>query len=1117
MATVGHFRNALRQGVSAWLKCLTALAMLGGAGLPPAWGALYAEYHLEETSYNGTAGEVKDTSGNGRHAQIVGAATSSATGRAGRGLLIPENTTSTIAALDTGIDINSIGNAGTISFWYKSTASSDGWKVLYDASTSTAARFYFVREGDAGTDGTTAVITAGTSQRNVYDANGIDDTQWSHVTVTWNGATMRAYVLNADCSTRWDESNTAAGVIHADTGTLYFGDNRSTAITGGYHDSLDSANGSFDLIRIYNHAQTPTEVSANCANTASLHHMEVTTTSASAMTGTAVTYTIKACANAACSSLYTAGVSGTLSVIGTGVTTTYNTGAAFSIGSGSSSTTESVTLTKADGGTAAVSLTGLSPAAAATPDVYCGLGVAASSGNSCNFTITPAVHHLELTASSNTALTCQPITYTVKACSNADCSSTYTGGLTGTLSVTGVTVNYPSGSGFTIANGSATTTITAHATTTGTATAGLTGLSITPSNSPSVFCGMGSAAGSGASCGITMTDAGLFFDVPDHHAEASQTVTVSAVRKSDNSLMCTPAFASVNKNVTFKCSYSNPTSGYVPVRVGGAALNAGNNASAVCDGTGRSVSLTFDASGVATTTVQYADAGQMGMTAIYTGSGSDAGLSMTGSDTFVAVPHDFGVSSSAGGNIVAGQSFGVTVQARNASGTATRNFGRETSPATAALAFLRTRPTLSGAVDGSQSTSLGAWSNGQASGTVRYDEVGRGDVAAALSGGSYLGSGKAPAGSTAGSWVSCASENGSCVLPSGAQATVIYGANGRFNHLTGRTGTVSCSNATFSDPIVGTAKQCYYVATGGSNTAVNGAVGPFIPAYFNVGVTQACAGGTTPFTYSGQPFSMTVTALNALGGRTYNYDGTANTSPNYAKAVTLSAATNASLGALGTTSLPASTFAAGVASLSTQSFTFTNKLTAPAAVSLRAVDEDSVSSAGHDEAAASLRSGRLRLFNKFGSEKAALAVPVQAQHWSGQAWLINSDDTACTNVSTASVVRARYLDNKGAVTTGWSSSASGGGTLLNGQGTVTMSAPTGGATGTVELAINLGTTTTDVSCLSAHPASTGMGHVWLRGLNGSCATTHDRDPSARATFGVHAPETSRTIHVHEHH
>jgi len=1035
-----------RPGAWALGRLIGLVGVLAGALLNPAWGALYAEYQLEETSYNGTAGEVKDTSGNGRHAKIVGAASSSASGRAGRGLLIPENTTSAIAALDTGIDINSIGNAGTISFWYKSTSSGDGWKVLYDASTSTSARFYFVREGDGGTDGTTAVITVGTSQRDVYDANGMDDTQWSHVTVTWNGSTMRAYVKNADCSTEWDESNTASGSIHADTGTLYFGDNRSTAITGGYHDSLHSANGTFDLIRIYNHAQTPTEVSDNCANTASLHHLEVTAGVNSATTDTAVVYTIKACANAACSSLYTAGVSGSVSISGTGVTSTYNTGAAFSIAAGSSSTTESVTLSKADGGTATVGLSGASPLPAGSPGVYCGLGVTATSSSSCTFNITPAVHHLEVTATSNSALTCRPITYTIKACSNAACSSTYTGGLSGTLSVTGVTVNYPAGSGFTIANGSATTTITAHATTVGTATASLTGLSITPSNTPQVFCGMGAAAASGASCAITMADTGLLFDVPHHVAGDSQAVTVSAVRKADNSLMCTPAFASVSKNIQFSCTHSNPTTGFVPVRVAGVALNAGNNAAAACDGTARTVSLAFNASGVASTTFDYADAGQVNLSATYTGSGSDAGLSMTGTDTFIAVPADFAFSGVTAGPIKAGAAFSATVTARNRSGAATPNFGRELSAATPTLTFTKRQPTGGGSQAGTFSGSLGAFNNGVAqANAMTWSEVGNADLS--VSWASHLGSG------------------------------------------------IGVSGSTGAGPV--------------------GNVGPFVPDHFTVTASQACTTGA-PFTYSGQPFSMTVTARNVAGDVTRNHDGTGSLSPSFAKTTNLSVVTNGGLGTLGTSSLAASAFAVGEATLSAQSFTFTNKLTAPASLVLRATDSDGVTSQNKTEQGPNLRSGRLQLSNAFGSGRSSLQVPVTAQYWSGRAWVVNDAD-GCTVVPASSVARIRYLDSKGADTTAWTTSVSGNVTLANGQGNLVLTTPTNSGTGSLDLAVNLGSAATDQSCVTVvpQPGSVGAQRPWLRSLNGSCAASYDRDPSARATFGVFAPETQRLIHTRD--
>jgi len=176
-----------------------------------------------------------------------------------------------------------------------------------------------------------------------------------------------------------------------------------------------------------------------------------------------------------------------------------------------------------------------------------------------------------------------------------------------------------------------------------------------------------------------------------------------------------------------------------------------------------------------------------------------------------------------------------------------------------------------------------------------------------------------------------------------------------------------------------------------------------------------------------------------------------------------------------------------------------------------------VSSSGRSEAVVALRSGRLRLSNAFGTERSNLQMPVQTQHWSPKGWIQSSDDN-CTVVPSSAVVRARYLDSKGAAATGWSvtpSSVS----LIGGRGTLNLSAPSPTATGSVDVALNLGNTSTDQSCLSSHPASTGASLPWLRSQNGStpdCPTsTFDRDPSARATFGVYAPETNKTIYVRD--
>ncbi|MDX2189392.1 MAG: Ig-like domain-containing protein, partial [Bacteroidota bacterium] len=72
-----------------------------------------------------------------------------------------------------------------------------------------------------------------------------------------------------------------------------------------------------------------------------------------------------------------------------------------------------------------------------------------------------------------------------------------------------------------------------------------------------------------------------------------------------------------------------------------------------------------------------------------------------------------------------------------------------------------------------------------------------------------------PSGGPAG-YTLCSAEGQSCVLT--GTMDVAYGANGAFNYLTNRTGTINCNNATFGDPIVGVGKSCYVksvsVATG---------------------------------------------------------------------------------------------------------------------------------------------------------------------------------------------------------------------------------------------------------------------------------------------------------------
>ena len=56
-------------------------------------------------------------------------------------------------------------------------------------------------------------------------------------------------------------------------------------------------------------------------------------------------------------------------------------------------------------------------------------------------------------------------------------------------------------------------------------------------------------------------------------------------------------------------------------------------------------------------------------------------------------------------------------------------------------------------------------------------------------------------------WTLCAGENGTCTIP--GSVGVAYGANGSFFYRPA-TNSIACNNATFGDPIPGTAKSCYY-------------------------------------------------------------------------------------------------------------------------------------------------------------------------------------------------------------------------------------------------------------------------------------------------------------------
>ena len=307
--------------------------------------------------------------------------------------------------------------------------------------------------------------------------------------------------------------------------------------------------------------------------------------------------------------------------------------------------------------------------------------------------------------------------------------------------------------------------------------------------------------------------------------------------------------------------------------------------------------------------------------------------------------------------------------------------------------------------------------------------------------------------------------------------------------------------------------------------ARNGVVGRFIPDHFDTVVTAQ--GSPVGFAYSGnpagpvpgQPFTVTVTAKNALATPTVTANYAASTG--FSKDVNLSAPVgdgqlyvDAVAGGAG--AVPAGSFLLGVGKSDQSvpadkkiSFVFASLPHAEQAIQIHAEDADTVTSSGAN-GNINIRHGRLRVFNAFGSEKAALSLPLRAEYWSGNSWLINADDNFSVIPNTSVALSVVLPATLGTSATGT--------TLVGGQGSVVLAIPTAGGTGntgSVDLAINLGTGAADQSCLFVHPGTTGAAIPWLRSINGNCAATYDRDPAARGSFGIYAPETRKTIHVRE--
>jgi len=586
-------------------------------------------------------------------------------------------------------------------------------------------------------------------------------------------------------------------------------------------------------------------------------------------------------------------------------------------------------------------------------------------------------HHFEIQHASGTGLTCAASTLTVKACADSavPCVTPYTSGVSGTLSATGTpTVNWDgttggaAGADFVIPSGSSSVTKDVQVATAGTVTFGVS--TATPIPTGATTCNFGDNAPGNNNCVFTASAAGFLFS--DTATGNSYTIPPQVSGIATPTLYLRALQAATNNPAVCTPAIIGQTTavnmGYTCNNP--ATCQAGNlatiNTTPIAQA-GTAVSLTFDANGSAPITARYDDVGQITLDASKTTTpfGGATPVTLNGnSNAFVVAPHHFGFSAVTG-PFKAGNDFSATVTAYNGlatpTPTATHNFGKETTPEGVTLSFSKCQPTGANSVNGTFSGTVGAFSGGEANSANLNWDE--------------VGNGDLVATLASGSY-----------LGSGLTAT-------------GSTGT--------------------------DGTACNGAgnVGAFIPDHFITAVVNGCLG--CGFTYSGQPFTVSVTAMNGLATptTTVNYDGTANTTPTFANDVTLTdanalaipvgklgvsaAAMGETANAAGTTlTVPKADFTKGVATLtSVPTYTFNAVTTAPTIIKMHAVDavNNTVTSAAV-EGTTEIRSGRIKVSNAYGSEQLPLTLTATAQYYSGAAWLTSTTDSATsfnTNLSTA--------------------------------------------------------------------------------------------------------------------
>lgn len=589
--------------------------------------------------------------------------------------------------------------------------------------------------------------------------------------------------------------------------------------------------------------------------------------------------------------------------------------------------------------------------------------------------ITAQIDHFEFDHTGQ-GLTCNPETVTIRACANTNCSQLFTEPLTATLlpesTAEGVWVG-----GNQVSFSGGTAQLQLRRNTAGVVTLGVKGSSPTTRPLSKTLCRIGAGALSENNCSLTFADSGFIFDVPDKLANKPVEVLVKAVKKSDVTQQCIPSFQNQAKSLSFWSQYVEPSAPITPK-----AVTINSTAISTTSTTPTALSLGFDINGQAKIAVNYPDAGRLQLNAQYTGSGTEQGLVMTGSDQFVSVPAGLCVkpvnatalcpNANISCNVYrkAGQSFGMTVQA------------------------------------------------------MAWEKNGDSDFCTA----------NMPTPNFSDTAMKLASKVITPTIASGANNGVLgvtsYSHSAQTNNLN------TINNQTISEvgvfQISATASANYLGTSTSLNipTAYSANIGRFVPDRFLIGdisVLPACGG----FSYMDQPFpmSMSIKALNIGGTITQNYF------PPFSFATAKLVGENNNNGVdlqnrLSALPIKADSWSQGVATVDGSFRANVNRVTPNVAanvyqdgpfelldIGVQISDNDPhpngifsyVASPDMDAASTGactncnakkittqiLRHGRVVMDNTYGPETEVLKMPTRAEYWNGSNWVLNGDDS-CT-------------------------------------------------------------------------------------------------------------------------